>query len=115
MTHLLGYARLSTTDQQPQLQVDAFKRAGCYECLSKPPAAPAATAPVLTPGGAEQATRTPRQLRAHNGYNPRPQLDLTGSGRGHTTAADPYSCRSGAVLWWCWLVAPTGFEPALPP
>jgi DNA invertase Pin-like site-specific DNA recombinase len=32
MGHLLGYARVSvsTTDQQPQLQVDALERAGCY-------------------------------------------------------------------------------------
>jgi DNA invertase Pin-like site-specific DNA recombinase len=30
MGHLLGYARVSTTDQQPQLQVDALECAGCY-------------------------------------------------------------------------------------
>jgi hypothetical protein len=28
MGHLLGYARISTTDQQPQLQVDALRHAG---------------------------------------------------------------------------------------
>jgi hypothetical protein len=28
MGHLPGYARVSTTDQQPQLQVDALERAG---------------------------------------------------------------------------------------
>jgi Resolvase, N terminal domain len=28
--HLLGYARVSTTDRQPQLQVDALQRAGSY-------------------------------------------------------------------------------------
>jgi replicative DNA helicase len=34
MGHLLGYARVSTTDQQPQLQVDALERAGCYRVFT---------------------------------------------------------------------------------
>jgi hypothetical protein len=42
--HLLGYARVSTTDQQPHLQVDALERAGCYpvfiETASGAPTAP---------------------------------------------------------------------------
>src|SRR5215213_626932 len=33
--HLLGYARVSTTDQQPQLQVDALERAGCYRVFTQ--------------------------------------------------------------------------------
>jgi DNA invertase Pin-like site-specific DNA recombinase len=35
MGHLLGYARVSTTDQQPQLQVDALERAGCYRIFTE--------------------------------------------------------------------------------
>jgi Resolvase, N terminal domain len=35
MGHLLGYARISTTDQQPQLQVDALQHAGCYRVFTE--------------------------------------------------------------------------------
>ena len=35
MAPLLGYARVSTTDQQPQLQVDALERAGCYRVFTE--------------------------------------------------------------------------------
>jgi DNA invertase Pin-like site-specific DNA recombinase len=35
MGHLLGYARVSTTDQRPQLQVDALQRAGCYRVFTE--------------------------------------------------------------------------------
>jgi DNA invertase Pin-like site-specific DNA recombinase len=35
MGHLLGYARVSTTDQQPQLQVDALERAGSYRVFTE--------------------------------------------------------------------------------
>src|SRR5215211_5744205 len=45
----------------------------------------------------------------------RPQPDPAGPGRTHNTAPDPRFSRSEAVLCWWWMVAPTGFEPALPP
>jgi DNA invertase Pin-like site-specific DNA recombinase len=35
MGHLLGYARVSTTDQQPQLQVDALQDAACYRVFTE--------------------------------------------------------------------------------
>jgi DNA invertase Pin-like site-specific DNA recombinase len=35
MGHLLGYARVSTADQQPHLQVDALKGAGCYRVFTE--------------------------------------------------------------------------------
>ncbi|GAB3682942.1 hypothetical protein GCM10028814_20600 [Angustibacter aerolatus] len=30
MTHELGYARVSSTQQDPQLQLDALEQASCY-------------------------------------------------------------------------------------
>ena len=35
MAHRLGYARVSTTDQQPQLQVDALEQAGPYRVFTE--------------------------------------------------------------------------------
>jgi DNA invertase Pin-like site-specific DNA recombinase len=35
MGHLLGYARVSTTDQDPHLQVDALERARCYRIFTE--------------------------------------------------------------------------------
>lgn len=34
MGHLLGYARVSTTDQDAQLQLDALSAAGCYRVFT---------------------------------------------------------------------------------
>jgi DNA invertase Pin-like site-specific DNA recombinase len=47
MGHLLGYARVSTTDQQPQLQVDALERAGCYRVFTETASGARADRPVL--------------------------------------------------------------------
>jgi DNA invertase Pin-like site-specific DNA recombinase len=47
MGHLLGYARVSTTDQQPQLQVDALQRAGCYRVFTETASGARSDRPVL--------------------------------------------------------------------
>ena len=47
MGHLLGYARVSTTDQQPQLQVDALKGAGCYRVFTETASGARTDRPVL--------------------------------------------------------------------
>jgi len=47
MGHLLGYARVSTTDQHPQLQVDALKAAGCYRVLTETASGARPDRPVL--------------------------------------------------------------------
>jgi DNA invertase Pin-like site-specific DNA recombinase len=47
MGHLLGYARVSTTDQQPHLQVDALERAGCYRVFAETASGTRTDRPVL--------------------------------------------------------------------
>jgi DNA invertase Pin-like site-specific DNA recombinase len=47
MGHLLGYARVSTTDQQPQLQVDALQQAGCYRVFIETASGARPDRPVL--------------------------------------------------------------------
>jgi predicted site-specific integrase-resolvase len=47
MGHLLGYARVSTTDQQPQLQVDALQAAGCYRVFTETASGARADRPTL--------------------------------------------------------------------
>jgi DNA invertase Pin-like site-specific DNA recombinase len=47
MGHLLGYARVSTTEQQPQLQVDALEHAGCYRVFTETASGARADRPVL--------------------------------------------------------------------
>jgi DNA invertase Pin-like site-specific DNA recombinase len=47
MGHLLGYARVSTTDQQPQLQVDALEKAGCYRVFTETASGARSDRPVL--------------------------------------------------------------------
>jgi DNA invertase Pin-like site-specific DNA recombinase len=47
MGHLLGYARVSTIDQQPALQVDALQAAGCYRVFTETASGARADRPVL--------------------------------------------------------------------
>ena len=47
MGHLLGYARVSTTDQQPHLQVDALTAAGCYRVFTERASGACADRPAL--------------------------------------------------------------------
>ena len=48
MGHLLGYARVSTTDQQPQLQVDALTTAGCFRVYVETASGARTDRPTLT-------------------------------------------------------------------
>jgi DNA invertase Pin-like site-specific DNA recombinase len=47
MGHLLGYARVSTTDQQPHLQVDALTAAGCYRVFTETASGARSDRPIL--------------------------------------------------------------------
>ena len=48
MGHLLGYACVSTTDQHPQLQVDALIAAGCYRVFTETASGARTDRPTLT-------------------------------------------------------------------
>jgi DNA invertase Pin-like site-specific DNA recombinase len=47
MAHLLGYARISTGDQHPDLQVDALKAAGSYRVFADTASGALAARPAL--------------------------------------------------------------------
>src|SRR5215216_242888 len=47
MGHLLGYARVSTNDQHPQLQVDALEQTGCYRVFTETASGARSDRPVL--------------------------------------------------------------------
>ena len=47
MGHLLGYARVSTTGQQPHLQVDALECAGCYRVFTETASGALVDRPIL--------------------------------------------------------------------
>jgi hypothetical protein len=59
MGHLLGYARASTVDQQPHLQVDAWSAPAATGCSPRPPAAPTATGPPSSSCWTSCAPATP--------------------------------------------------------
>jgi DNA invertase Pin-like site-specific DNA recombinase len=47
ISHLLGYARVSTTDQQPHLQIDNLQHAGCYRAFTEAASGTRADRPAL--------------------------------------------------------------------
>jgi DNA invertase Pin-like site-specific DNA recombinase len=59
MGHLLGYARVSTTDQQPHLQVDALKHARCYRVFTETASGACTDRPVLEQVWTSFAPATP--------------------------------------------------------
>jgi DNA invertase Pin-like site-specific DNA recombinase len=48
MGYLLGYAGVSTADQQAHLQVDALQRAGCYRVFTETASGASSDRPPLS-------------------------------------------------------------------
>jgi hypothetical protein len=80
MGHLLGYARVSTTDQQPQLQVDALQHAGCYRVFTETASGARTDRPTLTQHAA--ATPSCSSVTAHHSVPCNHLLGLAGQGAG---------------------------------
>ena len=99
MGHLLGYARISTTDQQPQLQVDALRHAGCYRVFTETASGARADRPTLAQvldqlRSAERTTAGLAAARARGRQGGRPSV-MTATGCGW-----PRRCmRLGSTPW----------------
>jgi Resolvase, N terminal domain len=62
MGHLLGYAHVSTVDQQPQLQIDALERVGCYRVFTETASGARTDRPTLAQVWTSCASATPCRL-----------------------------------------------------
>jgi hypothetical protein len=114
MGHLLGYARVSTTDQQPQLQVDALTAAGCYRVFTETASGARADRPILAqaldqlrPGDTLvvwKLDRLGRSLAIWSTSSPAWLSAASGSGRSRSRSTPPppaASFRDRAYVIWC--------------
>ncbi|WP_083395398.1 recombinase family protein [Rhodococcus koreensis] len=88
MSTLLGYARVSTTDQDPTLQTDALKAAGCFKIWTD-----------VASGAKTDSVRFRRRLHRHLGFCDlaQPTSGDSGSGVECTAAASKCGGRSRAA------------------
>jgi hypothetical protein len=63
MSHPLGPARVSTTDQQPQLQLDALQRASCYRVFTETASGARTDRNLPPPGPRRRLTNSPLDRR----------------------------------------------------
>ncbi len=101
MAHMLGYARVSTTEQNPDLQVDELTSASCWKVWTDRAAGALDRRPQLDVGGrllrlAEEQARA-RGLREVRRYTNEAMLETLATTCGAATDSEPVQAAAETV------------------